>query len=60
MKKKKLTKEDLIKNEEKYVTFLQKRLQSENYKKNVTGEEYEKEKLKYDKSKFKLRIMKGE
>jgi hypothetical protein len=60
MKKKKLSKQELIEQEEKYVTFLQKKLQSENYKANVSKEEYEKEKRKYDKQKLKVKFMKDE
>ena len=58
MKKKKFSKEELIENEERYVLFLQKKLKSENYKANVSKDEYEKEKMKYDKAKLKLKFMK--
>lgn len=58
MKKKNQTKYELIEQEEKYVSFLQNRLQSRNYKANVSKEEYEKEKKKYDKAKFRLKILK--
>lgn len=54
MKKQKLTP---IEHEQNYVAFLQKQLESENYKANVTPEEYEKTKFKYDKAKFKLKMM---
>jgi hypothetical protein len=36
-----------------------KRLDSKNYKANVSEEEYNKTKEKYDKAKFRLKIMKG-
>ena len=44
--------------ETNYVEFLRKKLQSENYKKNVSKEEYDKTKKKYDKAKLKLKMMK--
>lgn len=51
MKNKKSTKaEDL-----QYAAFLKKRLESKNFKDNVTPEEYLKTKEKYDKVKFKLK-----
>ena len=43
--------------EKKYVEFLRKRVQSENYKSNVSEEEFKKTKAKYDKAKLKLRMM---
>lgn len=57
MKKKKI---DPIKQEEQYLEFLQKRLNSKNYKSNVSKEEYEKTKLKYEKVKLKLKFLKNE
>ena len=57
--KKKLTIAEEIANTEQYIAFLRKRLDSKNYKANVTEEEYEQTKMKYDKAKFRLRIMKG-
>lgn len=39
---------------EEYIAFLKKRLASANYKANVSPEEYNKEKAKYDKAKFRL------
>ena len=56
--KKKLTKAQEIKQTEEYIAFLRKRLDSKNYKANVSAEEYEKEKAKLDKAKFRLKIMK--
>ena len=56
--KRKMTRREEIENEESYIQFLIKRLQSANYKANVTKEEYEKTEAKYDKAKFKLRLMK--
>ena len=44
--------------EGKYVEFLKKRLNSDNFKQNVSKEEYEKTKKKYDKAKLKLNMMK--
>lgn len=55
MSKSKLTP---LQSEEAYCQFLLKRLNSENYKANVSKEEYEETKRKYDKAKFKLRMMK--
>jgi hypothetical protein len=40
-----------------YVAFLKKRLESENFKENVTPEEYEATKAKYEKAKFKLKML---
>lgn len=59
MKTRKLTKSEEIKKEEEYVDFLRKRLDSENYKNNVSAEEYAKTKQKYDKAKFRLKLLKG-
>jgi precorrin-3B methylase len=49
---------DKIVHEEKYVAFLKKRLESENFKENVSSEEFQKTKEKYDKAKFKLKMLK--
>lgn len=54
---KKITKEQQIEQEQNYVSFLQKRLQSTNYKNNVSKEEYGLEKKKYDKAKLKLKFL---
>jgi hypothetical protein len=48
---------DLIGQEEKYVEFLKKRLDSKNFKDNVSSEEFEKTKAKYDKAKLKLKFL---
>ena len=56
MKKKKVNK---LEHEEQYVEFLRKRLQSKNYKNNVSKEEYEKTQKKYDKAKLVLRMLKN-
>ena len=40
----------------KYIDFLVKRLNSENYKANVTQEEYDKTKAKLDKAKLILKL----
>ncbi len=52
-------KKDPIEQEEQYVAFLKKRLQSENFLANATAEEIEKTKQKYDKAKFKLKTSKA-
>ena len=44
------------KQDEDYAAFLKKRLDSQNYKNNVTKEEYEKTKAKYEKVKLKLKL----
>lgn len=54
-KKKKI---DPIKETEDYLSFLKKKLDSSNYKNNVSYEEYEKTKVKYDKAKLRLKILK--
>ena len=48
-----------VEHEEKYVEFLRKRVQSVNFRQNVTKEEFDKTKKKYDNAKLKLRMMKG-
>lgn len=50
-------KKPTLKQEQDYVAFLKKRLESENFKRNVSPEEFEKTKAKYDKAKFKLRLL---
>lgn len=59
-KKKVQSKEKLIELEENYVEFLRKQLNSSNFVANSTKEEYDKQRKKLDKAKFKLRVMKGE
>ena len=54
MKKKKTTITEI----EQYIEFLTKRVESENYKKNVSPEEYEETKEKLSKEKFKLKLLK--
>lgn len=56
MKRKKIF--DKVEHEEKYVEFLRKQVQSKNYKNNVSEEDFKKTKLKYDKAKLKLRMLK--
>lgn len=56
MKKKSLPEQ--IKQEEEYVAFLKKRLDSANFKANVSDEEYQKTKEKYERAKFKLKVLK--
>lgn len=58
--KKKMTKGQEIKHEEEFIAFLRKRLDSKNFKSNVSEEEYAKTQAKYDKAKLKLRLLKGE
>lgn len=58
MPKKALTKQEKIEHEEKYVEFLRVRLSSDNFKANVSEEEYKKTKEKYDRAKFRLKILK--
>ena len=41
-----------------YIEFLKKRLASKNYRKNVSQEDHDKAKAKYDKAKFRLRLIK--
>jgi len=60
MSKKINTLEQKILHEEEYIKFLLKKLNSENFKKNVSKEEYANEKKKYEKAKFKLRVLKNE
>jgi hypothetical protein len=55
---KKLGKQKQIEHEEKYVEFLKKALTSERFKSNVSEEEFEKTKAKYDKAKFRLKTLK--
>lgn len=47
-----------IKQEEDYIAFLEKRLGSENYKRNVSSEEFDKTKEKLKKAKLVLRMLK--
>lgn len=51
-------KKSTLQQEQEYVAFLKKRLESRNYKSNVSIEEYEKAKEKYEKAKLKLRFLK--
>lgn len=54
---KKKIKIDPIIETENYIEFLKKRLNSENYKDNVSADEYKKEKSKFDKAKLKLKFL---
>lgn len=54
-KKEPSKKEDLA-----YKEFLEKRLNSKNYKANVSKEEYEKTKTKYDKLKLRIKLLYNE
>lgn len=44
------------KQEEEYMSFLKKRLESKNFKANVSEDEYKKTQEKYDKVKLRLRL----
>ena len=57
MAKSKKTK-DFIKETEEYLEFLKKQLESKNYKANVTEEEFQKTREKYDKAKLRLKLLK--
>lgn len=54
----KKTKKSDLELEQDYVDFLKKKLNSENFKNNVSAEEFEKTKFKYDKAKLKLKFLK--
>jgi len=56
--KEKLSKQDRIKKEQDYIEFLEKRLASENYKANVSSEEYQKTSDKLKKARLVLRMLK--
>ena len=58
MTKKKKKPKVIIKETEDYIVFLKKRLDSSNYKANVSKEEYDKTKEKYDKAKLRLKLLK--
>jgi hypothetical protein len=46
-----------VEHETNYVELLKKRVESENYKASVTPEEFEETQKKYDKAKFKLKML---
>lgn len=52
------SKEKRKQHEENYIAFLENRLRSSNYKKNVSPEEYEETEKKLKKAKLVLRILK--
>jgi hypothetical protein len=54
MKQQKLTP---LEHETKYVEFLRTRLESENFKAAVSAEEFAETQVKYEKAKFKLKMM---
>lgn len=58
-KKQKLTPAQELKGIKDYIAFLKKRLESKNYKANVSPEEYAKTKEKYDKEKSRLKLLGG-
>lgn len=53
----KTKKRDIVAETKQYVEFLQKRLASENYKANVSQQEYAETKAKYDKAKLRLKLL---
>lgn len=53
----KLSKSEEIKHEKEYIEFLKKRLNSDNFKKNVSEEEFIKTEEKFKKAKFRLRLL---
>ncbi len=57
MPKKKLTKTEELKQLKDYIAFLQKRLESKNYRSRVSTEEYVKTKEQYDKAKLRLKLL---
>lgn len=58
MKKQKFkNKQEEINHEINYISFLKKQLDSNNYKKNISTEQYEKTEQKYKNSKFRLKIL---
>lgn len=56
--KEKLSKQDRVKKEQDYIEFLEKRLGSDNYKANVSPEEYQKTSDKLKKARLVLRMLK--
>ena len=46
-----------LKHEQEYLEFLRKRISSANFKANVSPEEFEATKKKYDKAKLKVNMM---
>jgi len=56
----KVSTEKRIEQEENYVAFLKKRLNSDNFKAAVSKADYEKEKRKYDKAKLVLKMLKDD
>lgn len=57
--KKQSKKLDELQKHTDYMAFLKKRLESENFKRNVSQEEYDKTKAKYDKAKLVLKLLMG-
>ncbi len=55
--KKQISTKDRIKQEEDYLVFLKKRIESKNFKNNVSQEEFDKTKAKYDKAKLVFKIL---
>jgi hypothetical protein len=51
--------EKRIKHEHDYIEFLERRVKSPNFKKNVSPEEYEKTEAKLKKARFVMRVLQG-
>lgn len=58
--KNKPSRSERLKQEQDYIAFLKKRLESKHFKDNVSIEEFEKTKYKYDKAKLVLKILEKE
>lgn len=54
---KKLSQSQQLAADKQYMEFLKKRLESKNYKSNVSDEEYEKTKAKYNKVKLRMKLL---
>ena len=57
MKKPQKPKRSPLEHEEQYVEFLKRRLESEHFQANASAEEVAETKKKFDKAKFKLKIL---
>jgi len=56
MKKRQKNNKTAIENHKDFITFLEKRVQSKNYKANVSKEEYDKTVAKLKKARLKMRL----
>lgn len=50
---------DRVQHEEKYITFLEKRLASQNFRQNVSSEEFDATREKLKKAKFILKTLRS-